>query len=68
MIAGGVGGTSYWVFNYPVDFVKTRMQSDSFENPKYKGKIILTQDLSTVLDNNITKASSKCIKDILSVY
>jgi hypothetical protein len=44
------------------------MQSDSFENPKYKGKIILTQDLSTVLDNNITKASSKCIKDILSVY
>lgn len=37
LIAGGIGGTTYWCFNYPVDYVKTLIQSDSFENPKYKG-------------------------------
>ena len=36
-IAGGVGGTSYWVFNYPFDYVKTLMQSDKFGELKYKG-------------------------------
>ena len=30
IIAGGLGGTAYWLFNYPIDYVKTRMQSDSF--------------------------------------
>jgi len=35
-IAGGIGGTMYWVFNYPIDYVKTLMQSDNFEKPKYK--------------------------------
>ncbi len=29
-IAGGLGGTAYWCFNYPLDYVKTLMQSDSF--------------------------------------
>ena len=38
IIAGGLGGTSYWILNYPVDYIKTKMQSDPFENPKYKGK------------------------------
>jgi solute carrier family 25 carnitine/acylcarnitine transporter 20/29 len=33
--AGGIGGTCYWVFNYPFDYVKTRMQSDTFGNFKY---------------------------------
>lgn len=28
-IAGGVGGTMYWVFNYPFDYVKTLMQTDN---------------------------------------
>lgn len=37
-IAGGLGGTAYWAFNYPIDYVKTLMQSDSFEKPKYSGK------------------------------
>jgi hypothetical protein len=37
-LAGGIGGTAYWCFNYPIDYVKTLIQSDSFENPKYKGK------------------------------
>ena len=30
ILAGGIGGTSYWLFNYPIDFIKTKMQSDSF--------------------------------------
>ena len=36
MIAGGVGGTSYWMFNYPFDYVKTLMQSDKLGDFKYK--------------------------------
>ena len=28
LIAGGVGGIMYWMFNYPFDYVKTLMQSD----------------------------------------
>lgn len=35
LIAGGVGGTMYWVFNYPFDYVKTLMQSDKFGEFKY---------------------------------
>lgn len=36
MIAGGIGGTSYWMFNYPFDYVKTLMQSDKFGEFRYK--------------------------------
>jgi len=36
IIAGGIGGTFYWVFNYPFDYVKTLMQSDNLSNLKYK--------------------------------
>ena len=36
LIAGGIGGTSYWIFNYPFDYVKTLMQSDTFGNFRYK--------------------------------
>ena len=35
-IAGGIGGTTYWIFNYPLDYVKTLMQSDKFGNFQYK--------------------------------
>ena len=35
LIAGGVGGTTYWMFNYPFDYVKTIMQSDKFGDYKY---------------------------------
>ena len=34
--AGGIGGTTYWMFNYPFDYVKTLMQSDKFGEFKYK--------------------------------
>jgi hypothetical protein len=36
LLAGGVGGTFYWVFNYPFDYVKTLMQSDKFGDFRYK--------------------------------
>jgi solute carrier family 25 carnitine/acylcarnitine transporter 20/29 len=36
MVSGGVGGTAYWVFNYPFDYVKTLMQSDKLGDLKYK--------------------------------
>lgn len=39
LIAGGIGGTSYWVFNYPFDFVKTLMQTDKFGEFKYKSTL-----------------------------
>ncbi len=35
-LAGGIGGTMYWMFNYPFDYVKTMMQSDKFGEFKYK--------------------------------
>jgi len=43
-LAGGIGGTAYWCFNYPIDYVKTLMQSDSFEKPKYKSTLHLYLD------------------------
>lgn len=39
LIAGGLGGTMYWVFNYPFDYVKTLMQSDKFGEFKYPNMI-----------------------------
>lgn len=29
LLAGGFAGLTYWCFNYPVDYVKTLMQSDN---------------------------------------
>lgn len=43
-IAGGVGGTSYWAFNYPFDYVKTLMQSDKFGNYKYPNMLSCFKD------------------------
>ena len=36
LLAGGIGGITYWMFNYPFDYVKTLMQSDKFGDFKYK--------------------------------
>lgn len=35
-LAGGIGGTMYWAFNYPIDYVKTAMQTDKLGDFKYK--------------------------------
>jgi solute carrier family 25 carnitine/acylcarnitine transporter 20/29 len=44
ILAGGIGGTSYWMFNYPFDYVKTLMQSDKFGEFKYKNMISCFKD------------------------
>jgi hypothetical protein len=38
-LAGGMAGTSYWIFNYPVDYVKTLMQTDKLGNPQFKSTL-----------------------------
>lgn len=37
--SGGFAGATTWFIMYPVDYVKTRIQSDSLENPQYKNAI-----------------------------
>lgn len=39
LLAGGLGGTTYWMFNYPFDYVKTLMQSDKFGDYKYSSMV-----------------------------
>lgn len=36
LIGGSIAGYGYWLSCYPVDLLKSKLQSDSFENPKYK--------------------------------
>ena len=43
-IAGGVGGTMYWAFNYPFDYVKTLMQTDKLGDFKYKSTLQCFQE------------------------
>lgn len=35
-VAGGISGCSSWLFTYPIDYVKTVVQSQSLSNLKYK--------------------------------
>lgn len=39
LISGAMAGTITLFLNYPIDYVKTKMQSDSLDNPKYKSSI-----------------------------
>ncbi|XP_058732646.1 mitochondrial arginine transporter BAC2-like [Vicia villosa] len=36
-IAGGVAGIASWIFNYPTDVIKTRLQAQTSSSLKYKG-------------------------------
>jgi solute carrier family 25 carnitine/acylcarnitine transporter 20/29 len=38
-IAGGISGSSSWLFTYPIDYVKTVVQSQQIENIRYKSAI-----------------------------
>lgn len=33
LLSGGLAGVLTWTVMYPVDYVKTKIQSDSLENP-----------------------------------
>lgn len=37
LTCGGAAGISFWLFIYPVDYIKTLLQSDSLAKPVYKG-------------------------------
>lgn len=37
MFLGAIAGECYWLSVYPIDLCKTKIQSDSLSNPKYKG-------------------------------
>lgn len=36
-IAGGLAGIASWIFNYPTDVIKTRLQAQTPSSMKYKG-------------------------------
>jgi solute carrier family 25 carnitine/acylcarnitine transporter 20/29 len=36
LFSGGMSGLACWSAIYPVDYVKTLIQTDSLENPRYK--------------------------------
>mmetsp|Transcript_26283 Transcript_26283/g.25900 ORF Transcript_26283/g.25900 Transcript_26283/m.25900 type:complete len:128 (+) Transcript_26283:513-896(+) len=35
MVCGGIAGYAYWI-GFPFDVLKSKIQSDSYANPKYK--------------------------------
>lgn len=37
VLSGGLAGVAFWTFTYPIDCIKSRIQSDSIMNPKYFG-------------------------------
>lgn len=39
IVCGSLAGSLFWVFSYPFDSIKSLIQADSFEKPKYKGII-----------------------------
>ena len=39
LLAGGCSGLACWASIYPIDYVKTLIQTDSLENPKFKSAI-----------------------------
>lgn len=39
LLSGGLAGISYWTLVYPIDTIKSRLQADSINNPKYKNSL-----------------------------
>jgi solute carrier family 25 carnitine/acylcarnitine transporter 20/29 len=39
LFAGGAAGIAYWGLTYPIDYVKTLVQTDNLDNRKYSGMI-----------------------------
>jgi len=37
LMAGGIAGIALWFTTFPIDVIKTKIQTDSFHSPKYKG-------------------------------
>mmetsp|Transcript_11107 Transcript_11107/g.34060 ORF Transcript_11107/g.34060 Transcript_11107/m.34060 type:complete len:302 (-) Transcript_11107:30-935(-) len=45
MLSGGLAGVSYWALVYPADLIKTRIQTDSDVNPRYRGVLDCARQL-----------------------
>ena len=39
MMAGGIAGLSSWVIGYPIDYLKTKIQSQDLDNKEYRGML-----------------------------
>ena len=39
MMGGGVAGISSWFVGYPIDFLKTKIQSQDLDNKVYRGML-----------------------------
>ena len=39
MLAGGTAGLISWIVTYPIDFVKTKLQSQDLDHKKYRGML-----------------------------
>ena len=37
MLAGGVGGTFFWFAAFPSDLIKSKLQTEPYDRPKYRG-------------------------------
>ena len=37
--AGGIAGSASWFFSYPVDYIKTKMQSQNLYDLKYRNSM-----------------------------
>eukprot|EP00879_Flechtneria_rotunda_P013470 GHRR01014064.1.p1 GENE.GHRR01014064.1~~GHRR01014064.1.p1 ORF type:complete len:435 (+),score=113.80 GHRR01014064.1:526-1830(+) len=37
LLAGGLGGTAFWLACYPADIVKSKLQLDSYDKPRFQG-------------------------------
>ncbi|DBA01724.1 TPA: LOW QUALITY PROTEIN: hypothetical protein N0F65_010134 [Lagenidium giganteum] len=44
-MAGGTAGSIYWVMAFPLDTIKSVMQADNLDNPRYRGIIDCYQKL-----------------------
>lgn len=39
LIGGAIAGEAYWLSCFPIDLLKSKLQSDSWESPKYKNLV-----------------------------
>ena len=39
LVAGGIGGAAFWVTVFPLDVVKSRIQTDNVHAPQYRGTL-----------------------------
>ena len=39
MLAGGAAGAVYWLCVYPADIIKSKLQTDNFRKPAFKGSL-----------------------------